>query len=311
MRAALWGAGGAFVVVMGLACGGDLGSVGNLGGLGTGSPLYGSGSVSGPIAGGMIEVDVSAGGGSDVSEVIGVPDSCVGYISPSQPDYQLDVSGSMSALSIGSCSNDDTALLIRDPMGDIHCIDDSEGTNPVWVSKAPTTGTYDVWVATYSGGSISSAKLRITDSEDPVCSRIQASGPTLAPEITLARGFGSHEISTQAGGPVDAPSMPNSRGFCTGQIREEGPTARLQLGAGSGSLDIASCSGDDTTLVVRAPDGSWLCDDDSEGSNPVVTVASAQAGTYDIFVGSYAGGTAPTQLKMSEMTGASLCTSGK
>jgi len=42
----------------------------------------------------------------------------------------------------------------------------------------------------------------------------------------------------------------------------------------------------DTVLLVHRPDGSFVCDDDTEGRNPVVTGAFPK-GTYRLWVGSY------------------------
>ncbi|MBL8551972.1 MAG: peptidase S1 [Hyphomonadaceae bacterium] len=48
----------------------------------------------------------------------------------------------------------------------------------------------------------------------------------------------------------------------------------------------------DTTLVIRAPDGSWLCDDDggTVSFNPAITFEKPVAGRYDVWVGAYAPG---------------------
>ena len=44
----------------------------------------------------------------------------------------------------------------------------------------------------------------------------------------------------------------------------------------------------DTTLVVRAPNGLWYCDDDSgQGLNPSVRFNTPMSGLYDIWVGTY------------------------
>ena len=43
----------------------------------------------------------------------------------------------------------------------------------------------------------------------------------------------------------------------------------------------------DTTLVINLPDGSWLCNDDSSGFNPLIDILDPMEGQYDIWVGSY------------------------
>ncbi len=296
MRLGLFGVG--FVGVVSLACGGALG------GLGDGAPLYGSGT----YTGGMTEVEVRAGGDTEAKTVLGVPTSCVGFIAPEQPDYTFTVASPGSLLNIGACSDQDTALVIRTPSGSTECIDDSEGTNPVYTENASAIGEYAVWVATYSSGGSASAKLRITDSNDSVCTRIAFDGEPSVPPIALAGGFAPQSVPVQAGGTSSAGGIRNARGNCTGYVDEATPTARISFTGASGPLNIAACSSSDTTLIVRGPDGTTLCDDDSEGSNPVVRIPAAGAGDYTVLVGAYSSGERPSaSLKVSSASG-TLCT---
>ena len=43
----------------------------------------------------------------------------------------------------------------------------------------------------------------------------------------------------------------------------------------------------DTTLIVNTPNGSWACNDDTNGLNPAVVLQDAAAGQYQIWIGSY------------------------
>jgi hypothetical protein len=45
-------------------------------------------------------------------------------------------------------------------------------------------------------------------------------------------------------------------------------------------------STEDTTLVVRGPDGAYRCSDDDEGFNPIVA-GNMPAGAYTVWVGTY------------------------
>ena len=45
----------------------------------------------------------------------------------------------------------------------------------------------------------------------------------------------------------------------------------------------------DITLVVHRPDGTFLCNDDSEGFNPMVE-GNFSPGRYRVWIGSYAQG---------------------
>ncbi len=78
-------------------------------------------------------------------------------------------------------------------------------------------------------------------------------------------------------------------GNCRGHIYEA-PTYNVVLDAQAPLLRFFVASASDTTLLVRAPDGTVSCDDDSWGSsnrNPLVTVPGAAAGTYAVWVGIY------------------------
>ena len=67
-------------------------------------------------------------------------------------------------------------------------------------------------------------------------------------------------------------------------------------------LAIRTEAGTDTTLVVNGPDGQWYCDDDSGGgTNAQVYFAKPSSGTYDIWVGTYGGGTQPATLLITEV----------
>jgi hypothetical protein len=279
-------------------------SFGALGGLGDGEPLYGTGTYSG----GMTEVEVRAGGDTEAKMVIGVPTSCVGFIAPEQPDYNFSVVSPGSMLNIGACSDQDTALVIRTPSGTIECVDDSEGTNPVYTENVSAIGEYSVWVATYSAGGSASAELRFTDTDDLVCTRIAFDGEPSVPIIELAGGFTPQSVPVQAGGSSSASGLRNARGNCTGYIDETTPTARINFTGASGPLNIASCSGNDTTLIVRGPDGTTLCDDDTEDSNPVIRISAAGAGEYTVLVGAYSAGERPSATLNISSAGGSLCT---
>jgi len=47
----------------------------------------------------------------------------------------------------------------------------------------------------------------------------------------------------------------------------------------------------DTTLIIMAPSGEWVCDDDAYFPDPSIDFEDPATGVYDIWVGSYAVGT--------------------
>lgn len=100
---------------------------------------------------------------------------------------------------------------------------------------------------------------------------------------TLAAATSPASIAIQAGGS-DRNGVPGSG--CSGFIRNAMPTAAVRQG-GAGPLSIYATSDIDTTLLVSDPAGRWHCSDDANGSNPAVSFARAEAGTYLVWVGTF------------------------
>ncbi len=123
--------------------------------------------------------------------------------------------------------------------------------------------------------------------------------------VQLAAGFTPDPFNVQvvAGGNINARQSLGSA--CAGYISEN-PDFDLYWTAGSTGLPlvISADSATDTTLVVRTPNGQWLCEDDGgfNGMNPGMRIDNPQSGLYDIWVGTYGGGTAPATLSVSELT---------
>ena len=113
-------------------------------------------------------------------------------------------------------------------------------------------------------------------------------------EATLAAGFmpDPHTVSITAGGTNDASSLGAG---CVGTVATA-PDFRLNWGGGAATIKFTASA--DTTLVINAPDGSWICADDVNGVNPAVSINAA--GQYDVFVGSYDGGLHAGTLEVTE-----------
>jgi hypothetical protein len=107
-------------------------------------------------------------------------------------------------------------------------------------------------------------------------------GPGFAPDPMVLTGA--------AGGPSDASTMaPSCRGF-VGII----PSHTLDVAAAMPMLRVMAASEVDTTLVVRLPDGTYVCNDDADGFNPVVELPGAGPGQYNVYVGTYSQGNSGT-----------------
>ena len=118
--------------------------------------------------------------------------------------------------------------------------------------------------------------------------------------IGLASGFtpDPYVVNVVAGGNINGANLPGS---CTGMI-SDAPDVELTFSAGSLPLVFRTISGSDTTLIINDPNGNWVCDDDSYGDGDAqVRFAKPASGTYDVWIGTFSGGTAPATLQITEL----------
>ncbi|MFA4952452.1 peptidase S1 [Brevundimonas sp.] len=118
-------------------------------------------------------------------------------------------------------------------------------------------------------------------------------------EISLRSGFtpDPYRVQVTAGGSVNGGALPGS---CTGMI-SEAPDFEVSYSAGSLPLVFRTLSSSDTTLIINGPDGSWSCDDDSYGDGDAeVRFNRPQSGTYDVWIGTFGGGTSSATLLITE-----------
>ncbi len=109
-------------------------------------------------------------------------------------------------------------------------------------------------------------------------------------EIEVVAG-GSHEIDSSLGED------------CYGYINRDQPDVVLEYDSGAFSLYLYAESEADTALAVRAPDGSWHCNDDAPGRglDPTVSFDSPRSGAYQIWVGTVYSEAAEATLFISEL----------
>ncbi|MCG8468951.1 MAG: serine protease [Gemmatimonadetes bacterium] len=108
-------------------------------------------------------------------------------------------------------------------------------------------------------------------------------------------------VEMVSGGEVSAGYL---GGACTG-FAAMAPDFRVNWSGSSAELRIffAADDGGDTTLLVNLPDGSWVCNDDADGTlDPMVVLSSPPEGQYDVWVGSFeAGAFVPGTLHVTEL----------
>lgn len=105
--------------------------------------------------------------------------------------------------------------------------------------------------------------------------------------LVLTPGFlpDPQRLAGISGGPIQASTLnPNCRGWISAQ-----PNHAMNIPSGLPFLRVFAESSTDTTLVIRAPNGQFFCNDDTYGFNPNIDAAYGP-GTYYVWVGSYSQG---------------------
>lgn len=121
---------------------------------------------------------------------------------------------------------------------------------------------------------------------------LDTSAAPLYGRVALQTGFAPdpHLVDITAGGLdwLDG-SLIGGGDFCVGFVNAERPDLSVAYQGNSGPLYLSVNSADDTTLVIRTPDGSWACNDDGPGLglDPAVSFGQAPNGEYLIWVGTY------------------------
>lgn len=160
------------------------------------------------------------------------------------------------------------------------------------------------------------ANVQIWDCNGTIAQRwtAMASRSALSPtlpatfgEVTLAGGFSPDpfRVNVIAGGTINtsgeaALAAAGCRGYAAAA-----PDYKLYYTPGAGyPLFISVIAAADTTLIINDPNGNWVCDDDTIGTNPVVNWQNPIPGRYDIWVGNFnREANQPATLRISELAG--------
>ena len=237
-------------------------------------------------------------------------ENCAGWIS-NTPDHIFEARTAMASLRIAAHSDQDITLVVQQPSGAYLCNDDHEGLNPM-VSGSFPAGRYRVWVGSYEQGVMAPYRLGFSELSTVTPSSL-APGGAPAQQATISTGgasnFGTVSLAPgflpdprvvqgTSGGAVAASQV---QANCRGWISST-PDHILVAQGSFNPLRIVVRSDQDTTLVVADDNGNVVCDDDTEGHNPVVS-ANLQSGRYRIWVGSYnQGDRAAYRLGFSELS---------
>ncbi len=249
------------------------------------------------ISGGEVAVDYLGG-------------DCVAYAAV-EPDFRLNWGGSvpagppLSIVFIPEYVEHDATLLVSLPDGSWVCNDDANEDTfaPMVTLHDPAEGQYDIWVGNFgAAGEWALGERGTLFFTEQDFSAVGAGPGELDPmldpyygSVSLRAGFRPDPNISRivGGGPVDATYL---GGDCRGHAAQA-PDVRLDWSGASDVLHVTFFADNgvhDATLVVKRPDGSWICNDDADETtlDPMVTLSQPAQGQYDIWVGSFERGLA-------------------
>jgi hypothetical protein len=122
-------------------------------------------------------------------------------------------------------------------------------------------------------------------------------------QVQLRTGFqpDPHAVTVTAGGAIEATRADED---CNAGYIAARPSFTLRYTAGELPLYISATSDADATIAVRTPNGEWVCNDDANSLNPMVSWESPRSGRYQIWVGRFGSQeTVPALLYISEIGG--------
>jgi hypothetical protein len=284
-----------------------------------GTPIWGNVTILAPFVIDPYVATIGIGGTVDVS-TSGVGDGCLGF-TDALPSFIFNLNGTTPALTFALLADEDATLVVSKPDGTYSCDDDSGGSlNPLLTISNATAGAYAIWAGRYSQDTglaylfISETSVSLTDmvtdafgamvgstgstgsTDSPATDRLDASFMPNYGSADLASGFTPDPFSVAVvsgnaeGSTVDVSALNISGDFSCRGYATVSPDFIVNWGGGAGALRIFYEADADSTLIIQQPDGSFVCNDDFSGLDPLVDIATPQAGEYVIWVGSYVEG---------------------
>lgn len=281
-------------------------------------PLYGSANLR---AGFMPDPHIMTGQMGGTIQASQFAQTCRGTVNP-QPSHIVRTQTGFRNIRFVVNGQGDSTLMVMLPNGQVICDDDGgEGLNPLIQTSSPP-GDIRIWVGVYSQSNqgrpytigvtelshISASNLNAPPGPMPgpvpgpaPVSGISPNSPPTFGGVNLRAGFmpDPHVVAGTAGGPVSAQAVDQS---CRGYVSAQ-PSHILVSQTGFGQIRIAVNGGSlDTTLLVMLPNGQVVCNDDSEGFNPMVSFSTGP-GTVRVWVGTYSQGrSGPYNIGFSELS---------
>jgi len=241
---------------------------------------------------------------------------CKGFV-PAAPTVSFDFKGKADLLKAFFYSAGDTVLVVQTPDGKFVCADDTSAVvlDPMVEIAKPAQGVYNVWVGSAIAQDLVPGFLAVTTKAGVSAGALNLGSLVKRPTATefvatrarlvnAAKRLEQVNAAVKSADPLQAGSKPVVKSFtATGVL----PAVELQTGdtlcgglvtvapvyafdwtGASKPLTLFGEATGDTTLLVRTPDGGFLCADDADGANnlnPLLTISAPDAGRYLVWVG--------------------------
>ena len=257
-------------------------------------------------------VTLQAGGPVSASTIA---KDCRGFVTKN-PTVTIDYGGKTEMVKAFFYSDGDPVLLLQLPDGKFVC---NDNTNPILLDPTltlvkPVPGKYHVWVGSAAARDLIPGFLVLTGHADvnagglalqtfvkrpaqpevlPANNRVtfaatrvaEAKAAAKSPEKLAAEG---KPLTAQvtAAGDLPVPEVATEGPLCGGLITVA-PSYAIELSGKAKALGVMFEGDGDATILVRSPDGKFICADDADKGNlnPLVIVGNPSAGTYLIWVG--------------------------
>jgi hypothetical protein len=254
------------------------------------------------------------GGGS--VEASTLSEGCAGYI-PANPTVAVDYKGKADMLRAFFYSDGDPTLVVQTPDGSYLCSDDTSRLvlDPTVEITQPVQGRYSVWIGSAvptdlvpgflvftARADMDAAKLAlgslvkrpaapviipVRDRLVNAAKRVEQAAAAVKTAQALKAGGKAVTRDFTATGELPAVELQTGDTLCGGLVNVM-PDYAFDWSGDAKSLNLLVEANGDTTLLVRAPDGSFLCADDTDSSNnlnPLLAIAKPAAGRYLVWVG--------------------------
>lgn len=258
---------------------------------------------------------VSVQGGGSV-EASTLSEDCTGYIA-ANPTASVDFKGKADVLRAFFYSDGDPTLVVRTPDGAYLCGDNTNSLilDPTVEITKPVTGTYVVWVGSVVSTDFIPGFLVFTTRSDMdatklalgslvkrpaapdfipmrdrlvnAAQRLEEASAAVKAADSLNAGGKAVVKDIIADGDLPAPELQTGDTLCGGLVTIA-PNYAFDWSGDAKSLNLLVEASGDTTLLVKTPDGSFLCADDADGSknlNPLLAISEPAAGRYLVWVG--------------------------